>query len=367
MTTIAEISETTETPQEALKSALDAIADARQLIQDTRRDRNTAQERADETKGFTAAAQLEFNNAEARYLVLVNSRDYAALEEKEQQEEYDRLAEKLAAVKAEIALAHALEDWVKQAKAALNKTTTSAKQWATRAGKSVGALQKTAKALETAANTASKECQPDLSRAQRSVQEEHDALNGDVDVLRQNLDAVKGEVEAVPEVPRLAELRANATKLQKDLDALGAKQKRRQPSVTVADVHKAEEDRDNARRALEDAPNAERAAQADLAAKQAALDEAHTTLSAANAAFEAAEREFIAQIDVTEPDATGWATARARLKRPIPDGYILRWQAGGAPMKPETGIGETVRIDANALPVGDTAVEVTIERQPKNA
>jgi hypothetical protein len=36
-------------------------------------------------------------------------------------------------------------------------------------------------------------------------------------------------------------------------------------------------------------------------------------------------------------------------------------------MKPETGIGETVRIDANALPVGDTAVEVTIERQPKNA
>ena len=35
-------------------------------------------------------------------------------------------------------------------------------------------------------------------------------------------------------------------------------------------------------------------------------------------------------------------------------------------MKPATGIRETIRIDANALPVGDTAVEVTLERQPKN-
>ncbi len=367
MTTIAEISETTETPEEALNSALGGIADACQLIKDRRRDRNTAQERADETKGFTAAAQLEFNNAEARYRVLVNSRDYAAMEAKGQEEDRDRLADKLAAANEEVARAQAFEDWVKSAKTALNKARTSAGRWATRAGKAVGGLEGTASSLENAANTASKECQPDLSRAQRSVQNEHNALDKEVGVLRQNLDAVEHDIQAVPEVPGLAELRAKAAKLQKDLDELDARQKRRQPSVSAADVRKAEEDRDNARRALQEAPEAESAAQADLAAKQTALDEAHTTLSAAKAAFEVVEREFIAQIEVNEPDATGWATARAQLKRPIPEDYILRWQAGGAPMKPETGIGKTVRIDANALPVGDTAVEVTIERQPKNA
>src|SRR5271165_5884172 len=126
MTTIAEIPETAEAPEEGLKSALDGITYARQLIKDRREDLNDAQKRADETKGFTAAASLEFNNAEARYLVLVNSRDYAAAEAKDQQEKHDRLADKLAAAEEELARAVVFEDWVKKAKTALNKVTGAA-------------------------------------------------------------------------------------------------------------------------------------------------------------------------------------------------------------------------------------------------
>jgi len=363
MTTIAEIPETAEAPEEGLKSALDGITYARQLIKDRREDLNDAQKRADETKGFTAAASLEFNNAEARYLVLVNSRDYAAAEAKDQQEKHDRLADKLAAAEEELARAVVFEDWVKKAKTALNKVTGAAGRWDTRAGNAVKKLQETAQGLKTAAGKAG-ENRADLANAEQSVEKEHDALNNGLITLRDDLAAAKQDVQAVPEVPGLAELRRAVTKFRKDLGELDAGQKQRHATVSAADVRKAKEDRDNAQRVLEEAPDAERAAQMDLATKQAALDEALAGLSTAVAAFEAVERDYIDQIEVSEPDATGWATARALLTRAIPDGYVLRWQAGGAPMRPETGIGKTVRIDANALPVGNTVVEVTIELRP---
>jgi len=344
----------TEPPKQALESAIQAVDDAHEQVQDLTKEMETAQQRAGETKNLVAAADLESRNAEARYLVLSELLD-----------KQNQLAVQLAAAEAELQQAKKIETSVTKSRAALKKATDAAKRFVTSAEKAAIGLQDLAEKLDADANEAPEGHKAALRNAARTVRGQQTTLAREHDTLQGELTTATSDYEAVPDITGVEELEKTVERLKEELRSAKAKEKGK-PAVNESDREKAKADWDNAELARRRAPEAEQTAQADLHAKQAELAEAKKGHAKAVKKFEQVEGEFIDRIEVSEPDATGWATARAVLKpgMEIPENYVLRWQADGAPMKPDTGIGPVVRIDANALPVGDTAIEATIERQP---
>jgi hypothetical protein len=78
------------------------------------------------------------------------------------------------------------------------------------------------------------------------------------------------------------------------------------------------------------------------------------------------QREFfVTEIEVSEPNDDGSATATAILRpgRKIPNGYQFYWRAGGADVMAEhldDDEWKSVIINANELPTGDTTVEAIL-------
>jgi chromosome segregation ATPase len=326
-----------------------------------------AQQRADALEGFTAAAEHEFNNAEARYRVLDERVKFADAEADELKKEHDRLQDKLRDAEAELSQVEDIENSVKNSRAALDRVTGAAGRWVDIAGTAVNALKQTATALQDAANKAYGGQKSVLSNAYQIVQSQHDELDKTLGALGTSLGTAKRDVQAVPDVVGLARLQTKVKSLKKDLAAVEDKQKDRHPAVSVADLEKAKAERSQAQLVLQQAPEAEQAAQADLRAKEAQLTDATADRVTVIDELDRIQREeFIAAIEVSDPDATGWATGRAVLKTgiKIPDGYRLHWEAGGAPVVRETPTGERVRIDARTLPTGDTDVVARLERVP---
>jgi chromosome segregation ATPase len=343
----------TEPPTLALESAIKAVDEAREQIQDLTEEVETAQQRASETKTFIAAAELEYQNAEARYLVL-----------KELLEKQDRLEDQLEAARSELEEAKEVEKSVTNCRTALKKVTGAAERFVAKVRTVADEIDAVANKLDEQEREAPPGHKAGLHNAARSVHGLHNRLAADHETLRNELHTAQNDYDAVPEITGVAELQRRVDRLEEDLRSAKAERKGKLPAVSASDLKKAKADRDNAELARRQAPEADRAAQADLRAKQGELTEAQTGYAEAVAAFEQVEGEFINHIEVSEPDTTGWATARAVLQpgMEIPEGYVLRWRAGGAPMKPDNGIGQMVRIDANALPLGNTAVEATIDR-----
>jgi DNA repair exonuclease SbcCD ATPase subunit len=340
-------------PEQRLEDAIKAVDEAREQVQGQAKEVETAQQRASETKNLVAAAELESRNAEARYLVLNELLD-----------KQNQLADQLDAAEKELERAKEIDTSVTKSRAALKKVIDDVKRFVASVKRSADEFGKLAEKLDADEAAAPPGQKAKLHSAARSVHGQHTKLVSEHAALQRELDTATSDYEAVPSIAGVEELKAKVDRLKQELRSAKAKE-RGKPAVSESDREKAKADWDNAELARRQAPEAERAAQADLHARQAALAGARTDHAEAVAAFEKVEGEFIDRIKVTEPDATGWATARAVLKpgMEIPDGYILRWQASGAPMDPDTGIGEVVRINANALPVGDTAIEATIERQ----
>ncbi len=355
----------TESPKQALKFAIKAVEEANQLVERLNDRVQKAQNRANDTKNFVAAAELEYQNADARFLVL-----------KELLEKQDLLEDKLADAEEELSQAKEIEKSVNRTRTALEKVTGAAQRLVNSAETAVTGLDDLTKKLDNHAKEAQEGYKAPLRNAHRSVGGLYAKLATEHGMLQSELDTARRDYEAVPEITGVAELQEKVDRLKEELHSVKTEQKGKHPAVSSADLEKAKADRDNARLILDQAPEAERAAQADLRAKQAELAEAENGYAGAVNAFEQVEQEFIDRIEVSEPGPTGWAIARAYLTQEIPGGYVVRWQAGGAPMKPETGIGvmsrpdpgappvATISIDANALPVGDTPVEATIEEQP---
>jgi chromosome segregation ATPase len=353
----------TESSEEALKFAIKAVDETNQLVERLNDRVQNAQKRVNETKNFVAAAELEYQNADAKFLVL-----------KELLEKQDLLEDKLADAEEELSQAKEIEKSVTRTRAALEKVTGAAQRFVNSAETAVTGLAELTQKLDADADKAEEGHKAPLRNAARSVSGLHTKLATEHRTLQSELDTARRDYDAVPEITGVAELQEKVTRLKQELRSVKAEHKGKHPAVSSADLEKAEAGRGNARLILDQAPEAELAAQADLRAKQAELDDAENGHAKAVNAFEQVEQQFIAQIVVSDPDPTGWAIARAYLTQNIPGGYVVRWQAGGAPMKPETGIGVlsrpdpgappvvTISIDANALPVGNTQIEATIEK-----
>jgi len=347
----------TESPEDALKSAIMDVEEANQWVARRKGAMQKAQTRANDAQNFVVAAALEYQNADARFLVL-----------QELFEKQNLLESNLADAEEELEHAKATQSSVSKTLAALKKATAAAQKLVDGTATAVTELGTLQASLASAAEEAPNGHKAPLTNAARKVNTLHTRLGTERDKLQKELDAASADYDAVPALTGVKDLEDRVAALRKKLDAVNA-EKGKGPAVTKADVEKAEVDRNNAQLLNDQAPQAAQDAQDDLRAKQTELSGAQTTYNAAVQAFEQVEEKFIDRIVVSDPDATGWALARAVLKPDItiPAGYQLQWQAGGAPITyPDKDSTLTVRIDANALPVGDTSVTATIVSDPKS-
>jgi hypothetical protein len=341
----------TESPDQRLELSIDEVDKANRRIKRLNQAVQEAKTRASDAQNFVAAAALEYQNADARFLVLTELREKQG---------------KLADAQRELLQAQEMENSVNRTLAALRKATAAAERLVASAETAVTGLDGLQKDLAADAEAAPNGHKAPLTNAARKVGGLRTNLARQRDKLKEELATATADYEAIPEITGVAELQKDVADREADLHSDRPESAKR-PAASSADLEKATADRDNAQLVKDQAAQADQDAQADLRAKQAELADAQTAYAEAVAMFEQVEEQFIDRIVVSEPDATGWATARAVLKpdMTIPAGYKLRWQAGGADMEELDSQALAVRIDANALPVGNTAVEATIEREPE--
>jgi chromosome segregation ATPase len=321
----------TETREKELETAVEEVDDANRDVDTRQSEVEAAQRRAREMEGFPAAAQLEYDNAEARYRVLDESAKSTDAHQKDLRDKLDRLQNQLTAAEEELAGAKALEASVKVISVATQLITSA------------------------------KEAESTLPATARN------SLGKTLDTLQTELDAAQRKVEDVSDVPNVKELQKKVSSLKRERTKTQNQQKAEHPTVSSEDLQQAKSERNNARLQLQEAPEAVRVAQADLDAKQAKLAEAKEAQKAALDRLDKVQAEYVARIMVGTPDANGMARARALLKpgKAIPDGFRLGWQAGGAPVRRTDEQGLEVIIDATTLPPGVTDVVAHLERIPE--
>jgi hypothetical protein len=341
----------TESPEDALKSAISTVDETNQWVKNMTDGLQKAQTRASDAQNFVAAADLEYQNADAKFLVLQELFD-----------KQNQLAGQLADAENDAAQAKATQSSINKTLAALKRATAAAQKLASSAQTAVDDLGTLHAALTTAAAARPNGQKSELTNAARKVETLQKRLSTEQKKLTNELATANADYAAVPPITGIKELDAKVASLKKELQSAKL-DKGKGPVISKADVDKAKADRDSAQLLKDQAPATAQDAQAEVSAKQSELYGAQTAYNAAVKAFEQVEEKFIDKIVVTGPDATGFATATAVLKpgMTIPDGYKLQWQTGGAPITyPTEGSTLQVKIDANALPIGNTPISATI-------
>src|SRR5690348_9588891 len=195
----------TETPEETLKSAFAKVAEADAYVKQQQEALDTAQGKADATNGFTEAAQVEFNNLEATYRVLLKRADSATAEEKKLHEREGQLESERTAVEADLQRAQKLRDAVEKSRKALENVTRAADKWVKDAGTAVADLAGTESTLRTEAGKLPTGQQAPIKAAQATVKTQYDKLNPVVGDLGRRLATANGDIKAVPTIDVSAE------------------------------------------------------------------------------------------------------------------------------------------------------------------
>jgi chromosome segregation ATPase len=350
---------------EALRHAFDEIDRSNRLAADARRAQAEAQKRADSAQALQAAAQVQLKNAEAKYSVLARSVELAAPDIEILQARYAEREVELAAAVEEHRITEVQAATVEQARSALREVFRAVQDAARNATQAIDALIRSvddiqrlpAAALRVAAVRNMLE---DLQGRHRGLLEQRSQYEPALPELETAIEALRVEVTSAE---YLRSLSARRERLERDMVAIGSELRAKLPGVDPDDLRSAKNDRDAAKFATEEAPRAVQRAQVELQMASDSLAQAQERQQAAQNQFATVHAEFVPGIEVSAPNAAGLVTARAQLPQGIPEGYTLRWQAGAASVVPETG--DAVSIDTSQLPVGDTAIVATLERQPK--
>jgi hypothetical protein len=356
----------TTTPGEALRRAFDEVDRASQIVEEQRKAQAEAKKQADAASALQTATQLELKNAEAKYDSFLGSSELAAPDIKAMEDTYAKGKRELDLTVEELQQAEAAAKNAERSRLALGELTGAQRDWLAMATDVALILSRSADRCEDLpAGGTSKASLRNIARDLRNHYTEfQDRLAALEQVLQQMRTAAESLTPAIATPVYLDGLEKKRERLEQELaeirDALTARRR----SVDDHRLQEAEAERDAARHAAAEASKAVQSAQDEVQKAGDSLAESQQSQLVAQQARDSVEAEFVTGIKVSQPEADGFATAQALIGHPIPSAFVLRWQAGGAPVEP--AIGETVRIDARTLPVGDTVVTATLQRrQPK--
>ena len=345
--------------KDELIAVLQELDDAEDTVQKRQTDLKTAQDRANATSGLTEAAQHEFDNADAKFRV--------AFEEKaDASAKADPTEEEIEAANSELLQ----EEKIRGLHSHLGKFVEAAGQYNAKIGNTAEWLQEVADKLYPAGDPAPEgDPEPEGKKARyypkptevRTEADEmrtksHD-LEGTLSELETSLQKAQDAFGKVPDLPDLTALRVLMNKLmQSGGDEAEAGEKAKELAALEAA-------RDEARRALRRAPDAERAAQEDLTAKQASLDIAKRLRDDAKAARDDAEQEIIERIVAREEEEGKVGLELIFVDDDfslVKNGVKVKWEAEAGKLT-DSG-GKTATLNTSGLSRGIYNVEAHLER-----
>ncbi len=354
---------TTSTPAETLKGAFDAVGSANQFVEEQSAALAAAQAAAETTSANQAVVQVELQNAQAKYSVLSNSVELAAPAIAALQATLGERERELSHTIDEIQQIEVETENARRSRSSLDELVEAAQGWIAQAGDAARALRDFAIEVEsfrpggvTAARLGN--VVQGLHDLHTQHQERLEVISLALQELRMGIDRLS--VAASP-TASLVTLIAKRKRLEGELVEIKSELAAKEPRVDQRQLQEAQVELDAAQQAANAAPTVVQSAQNQVQVTSAALAGAQEDLLAAQQALDTVQAEFVTGIVVSKPNAAGFATARALLKQPIPAGFMLSWQAGGASVEPESPTGEKVRIDARTLPAGPTTVTAILK------
>jgi len=353
------------TPEEAHRHAFDEVDRTNRLVEDQRKAQAEAQKQVEKASAFQTATQLQLKNAEAKYRVLSGSVELAAPDIEALQARSAERERELGLTLEELQVAEVEAENARRARLALEELTGAQRDWLATATDVALILSRSADRCEDL--PAAAPSKTNLRNIARDLRNHYTQFQERLAELEQVLQQMRTAAESLPLATatpvHLSRLIAKRELLDREMAEIRGALTAKQPGVDAHHLQEAEAELYAVRHTAEEAPKAVQRAQAKVQQANDSLAESQQCQLAAQQALDSVEAEFVTGIEVSQPNAAGFATARAVINHPIPRGYVLRWQAGGAPVEPATG--ETVRIDARTLPVGDTVVTATLEQQSK--
>jgi hypothetical protein len=344
-------------PEHTLRQAFAEIDRTKRLVKDRDQAREETQKRADAAQALQDAAAIQLKNAEARYSVLARSEELAAPELEALQARKTERERELALVRDQLQIVAAQAETVAQARTALGELFANLR----------GLRADAVRAMETMRQSIEDIRQlPRLPAAVRNMCNALEATYEDLQGRRAGYEVALMELGVaietlqveVPAVGYRKELEVARDRLELSLAETERELETKGPGIDPDELRRAREDLEAARFATEEAPRAVQRANLELRAANDALTQAKNSQQAAQDRLIGIEAEFVADIELSAPNAAGIVTARAQLNQEIPPGFALRWQAGAASVEPETG--DEVHIDTSQLPVGQTIVEAQL-------
>ncbi len=360
---------TTPDLEHALGNAFTDLDKANQAVQKASDALDTAQQAAQNGVQLHQDAQSESKSAEARYAVLVaKSGELVPPEIVRLRDEQTKLRGDLLGIDREIQQAAQDEQNESQAKRMLDEFAAVAQEWMTRAADAVLVLRESAVMMEEA-----RPRQPTPARMRQMGERLsgfHVSFSEQTEAVTSSYARVQAALAAISMTSsgreRLSGLIAKKHSTEEELTRVRSTLAEKHQAVDPALVRYVTEEHAVAEQAAKEAPNVMQRAQAAVNESTGQLASAQEWQKQARENLDNVESQIITAIDVSKPNATGWVTATAHLAQPLPPHlYKLQWGAGGADVRnvqqtDETGLTETVLIDTNMLPLGDTAVTASI-------
>jgi chromosome segregation ATPase len=358
-------SNTTLAPEEALRQAFLDRDDADNAVAEHEAARAEAQKKSEAASALHEAAQVELKNVKARYNVLVKSAELASPEVTALEHARNERTSELSRTTAEIQQVES----VRRSLSSMEALVQAAEVWLGQASEATRTLRESADAVDrfrpggaTAARLAN------IHDALGNLHNQLEERLGGLSSAHQRLRTDTGKFPAaVSPAEHLAALERKKQQLERELAGINRELEEKYPGVDPRHLQEAQKALDAANQAAQEGPKAVQRAEAEIHQASDSLARAQERRQAAQDRIDQASREFVEGIQVEEPDASGWATARALLKQDmkIPKGYKLVWEVEGASVDPLDDAGEKVRIDATRLRVGAT-VEVKASLQPQS-
>lgn len=353
-------------PEEALRQAFDELDQANRLVEEQSMAQAEAQKQVAKTSALQTETQHQLENAEAKYRVLLGSAELAAPDIRALQARYAERERDLDVTLEELEVAEVEAENARRSRQALEELTDAEGAWLETARDVALILRRSADRCDTVSPGAA--ARAALRGIAQELHDHHTQFQDRLGELEQVLQQMRMAAEGLPMVTvtpaHLIRLTAKRELLEGELAEIGDALTAKQANVDVQHLQEAEAELIALRRTAEEVPRAVRGAQHKLQMATDSLKRAEHSRQDAQNNFNNVEGKIVPEIKVIGPDAAGFFTAQAQLAYQIPEGYTLRWQVGGALV--ESATGETIRIDARTLPIGDTAVVATLERQPKN-
>ena len=354
-------------PEEALRQAFDELDQANRLVEEQSMAQAEAQKQVAKTSALQTETQHQLKNAEAKYRVLLGSAELAAPDIQALQARYAERERDLDVTLEELEVAEVEAENARRSRQALEELTAAEGAWLETARDVALILRRSADRCDTVSPGAA--VRAALRGIAQELHDHHTQFQDRLGELEQVLQQMRMAAEGLPMVTvtpaHLIRLTAKRELLERELAEIGDALTAKQANVDVQHLQEAKTELIALRRTAEEVPKAVQGAQYKLQMATDSLKQAENSRQdRAEQLRQWSKERIVPGIEVIAPNAAGFVTAQAQLAYQIPEGYTLRWQVGEALV--ESATGEKISIDARKLPIGDTAIEANLERQPTN-